>query len=159
MAKTRRGRKPASRQSAASKSSGNSTGASPNEFAIPEPPEDLGCYGQQYWREHAELLCAAGILTPIHVQTFRVLCEQWQTYRALTSWLNDDPSRYTFITESGYESETPQVRQRDKALDQLQKLWLKFGLTPHALATLNKQRGKFTSQIPAITAFAKSKYE
>lgn len=156
MAKTRRGRKPASRSTAKTKAG---DGVLPSEFAIPEPPDDLGCFGTQYWRDHAALLCQAGILTPMHVQTFRVLCEQWQTYRALTQWLNEDPSRYTFITESGYESETPQVRQRDKALDQLQKLWLKFGLTPHALATLNKQRGKFVSQIPAITAFAKSKYE
>lgn len=150
MAKTRRGRKkPADLTTAA---------ADAAALIVPEPPADLGDYGREYWLEHAELLCQAGILTPMHVQTFRVLCEQWQTYRALTVWLNQDPSRYTFITESGYESETPQVRQRDKALDQLQKLWLKFGLTPHALATLNKQRGKFASQTPAITHFARRKY-
>ncbi len=150
MPKTRRGRK-------ANTSPAKSTDDDP--IVAPDPPEDLGEFGKEYWREHALLLCQAGILTPMHVQTFRVLCEQWQTYRSLTKWLSDDPSRYTFCTDKGYESETPQVRQRDKALDQLQKLWLKFGLTPHALATLNKQRGKYVSQIPAISQFAKSKYE
>ena len=152
MPKTRRGRKPPDR-------SPKANAATAPQYTVPQPPDDLGEYGQAYWREHAGLLSESGILTSLHVQTFRVLCEQWQTYRALTTWLNDDPSRYTFVTESGYESETPQVRQRDKALDQLQKLWLKFGLTPHALATLQKQRGKSVSQLPAIAQFAKEKYE
>jgi phage terminase small subunit len=77
----------------------------------------------------------------------------------LTIWLAEDPSRMTFTTQSGYESETPQLRQRDKALTSLQKLWLKFGLTPHALAQLVKQKGcNIGNSLPAIAEFAKRKY-
>ena len=148
MAKTRRGRK-------------SETVAAPTDgtVTIPDPPEDMGQYGKEYWTALAPQLVEQGILSPLHIDTFRVLCEQWQTYRSLTIWLDEDPSRMTFSTESGYMQETPQVRSRDKALAALQKLWLKFGLTPHALAQLNKQRGARGSGVPAIAQFAKKKYE
>lgn len=126
---------------------------------VPEPPEDLGEYGKNYWRVLAPQLIELNILTPLHMQTFRVLCEQWQEYRRLSVWLDADPSRMTFTTNSGYEQETPQVRQRDKALASLQKLWLKFGLTPHALAQLGKHGGVCNQQLPTIKQFAKKKYE
>lgn len=130
------------------------------KFKAPAPPADLGRYGKEYWRYHAQLLADLEILTPLHLRTFRVLCDQWQTYRRLTVWLEADPGRLTFTTENGYEQETPQVRLRDKALDQMQKLWLKFGLTPHALATLNKQRGNKGGPLSSeIERFAKEKYE
>ncbi len=126
---------------------------------VPEAPEDLGDYGREYWNTLAPQLIEMGIWKPIHADTFRVLCELWQEYRSLSVWLAEDPERMTFCTETGYMSETPQVRQRDKALVQLQKLWLKFGLTPHALAQLNKQRGASNGNaLPAIAAFAKRKY-
>lgn len=126
---------------------------------VPEAPEDLGDYGREYWNTLAPQLIEMGIWKPIHADTFRVLCELWQEYRSLSLWLAEDPERMTFCTETGYMAETPQVRQRDKALVQLQKLWLKFGLTPHALAALNKQRGASNgNSLPAIAAFAKRKY-
>lgn len=145
MAKARRGRKKAEPEIE-------------QQAAVPAAPEDLGDYGRQYWESLAPQLIELGIWRAVHAETFRVLCELWQEYRSLSVWLAEDPGRMTFITESGYQAETPQVRQRDKALMQLQKLWLKFGLTPHALASLNKQRGASGNQIPAIAAFAKKKY-
>lgn len=150
MAKTRRGRKPTTAVKGAT---------SPPLDAVPKPPDDLGPYGQEYWRSLAPQLIELGILTPLHLQSFRVLCEQWQSYRSLSVWLDEDPTRMMFTTENGYSQETPQVRQRDKALASLQKLWLKFGLTPHALCTLGKHGGIGKQQMSKIAEFAKSKYQ
>lgn len=146
MAKTKRGRKPKEPDK-----------TSEPITEVPEPPEDMGDYGKNYWRSLAPQLIELGILTPLHLQTFRVLCECWQEYRRLSVWLDADPGRYYFETESGYQQESPQVRLRDKALASLQKLWLKFGLTPHALTQLGKHGGGKRA-LPKISAFAKKKY-
>ncbi|QDV26728.1 phage terminase small subunit P27 family [Aureliella helgolandensis] len=147
MAKARRGRKP-------------KTEAKSEPLAeVPEPPSDLGAYAANYWRSLAPQLVELGILTPLHTETFRVLCETWQEYRTLSQWLEADPSRMTFITASGYEQETPQLRQRDKAAATLQKLWSKFGLTPNALAQLGKHGGVKARTASAISKFAQKKYE
>jgi P27 family predicted phage terminase small subunit len=149
MAKKRNGRKP-----------GESTPpAGPVLIEAPSPPDDLGEYGKEYWLSLAPQLIELNILTPVHLQSFRVLCEQWQQYRSLTVWLDEDPARMMFTTDKGYSQETPQVRQRDKALAALQKLWLKFGLTPHSLAQLNKRGGIGRQQMPKIAQFAKAKYD
>ncbi|MFO0886599.1 MAG: phage terminase small subunit P27 family [Pirellulales bacterium] len=147
MAKTRRGRKRKTKVETSPLS------------VVPPAPEDLGQYGREYWESLAPQLVELGILKPLHLETFRVLCECWQEYRTLHAWLLEDPERLTFTTSQGYTAETPQLRQRDKALASLQKLWLKFGLTPHALATLNKGSGKgVNNALPAIAEFAKRKY-
>lgn len=153
MAKTRRGRK------AETVAPSKVAPKVDESVAVPDPPSDMGQYGREYWEQLAPQLILAGILSPMHLDTFRVLCEQWQSYRSLTVWLDEDPERMTFCTESGYMQETPQVRQRDKALAALTKLWLKFGLTPHSLAQLNKQRGSKGGALPVIAQFAKRKYE
>lgn len=147
MAKTRRGRKRDTKVE-----------TSPPALEVPAAPEDLGEYGRQYWESLAPQLVELGILKPLHIETFRVLCECYQEYRTLSEWLAEDPTRMTFTTQTGYESETPQLRQRDKALATLQKLWLKFGLTPHALNALNKGKGGGNT-LPAIAEFAKRKYQ
>ncbi|QDV24402.1 phage terminase small subunit P27 family [Aureliella helgolandensis] len=146
MAKTRRGRKP-------------KTEAKSEPLAeVPEPPEDLGPYARNYWERLAPQLVELGILTPLHTDTFRVLCETWQEYRTLSQWLEADPSRMTFTTNSGYEQVTPQVTQRDKANANLQKLWAKFGLTPNALAQLGKHGGVKARGVSPLTQFAQKKY-
>ena len=126
---------------------------------VPEPPEELGDEGKKYWRSILPQLIELGIMTPLHMESFRVLCEQWQMYRMLTKWLDEDPSRLYFTTDNGYQQETPQVRLREKALAALKSLWMKFGLTPHGLVALGKHGGAGGKQVSAIEQFAKKKYE
>jgi P27 family predicted phage terminase small subunit len=128
---------------------------------VPDPPDHLGEFAKEYWHSLAEQLVKANLLTKLHVETFAILCECYQEYRTLNGWLNEDPERATIMTSSGYEVEAPQVRMRDKALANLNKLWLKFGLTPHSLAGMRKHGGISggASRLPPVIEFAKSKYE
>ncbi len=138
-------------------------GRKPNEKAavkseplkdVPDPPDHLGEFAQQYWKKLAPQLVAANILTALHLESFAILCETYEEYRVLSTWLRADPSRATVIAASGYVSESPQVRMRDRANANLQKLWLKFGLTPMALAQMRKHGGVGGKTVPKIKAFA-----
>lgn len=98
----------------------------------PEVPVELGEYGRAYWERIAPLLVDRRVLTPLHLEPLLAMCDQWDTYQRLSAWLREDPGRWTFQTETGYESESPQVRMMGSALKELQRLWAKFGLTPYA---------------------------
>ena len=125
---------------------------------VPEPPDYLGETAQEYWRIIAPQLVSANILTALHLQSFAILCETYEEYRTLSAWLREDPSRMTFkAKDSGYEQESPQVRIRDRANANLQKLWLKFGLTPMALAQMRKHGGLANREAPKIRQFASRK--
>ncbi|QDV56502.1 phage terminase small subunit P27 family [Rosistilla oblonga] len=126
--------------------------------AVPKPPAYLGKYAKEYWVTVGPVLIEAKLLTNSHLGAFAALCEAWHEYRTNQDWITANPDKLTFATETGYVAEDPRIRFRNKALDTLQKLWSKFGMTPKALADL----GKLTdtkSSIPAIAIFARSKYD
>ena len=126
---------------------------------VPDPPNDLvGKYAREYWETHAPLLVQEGVLSPVHYTVFRVACEQWQIYRAAGDALGMDPAEFVRESSKGDQVIKPLVHIRDQALNQLTKLWMKLGLTPHALVTMNKQRGVAGSTSPAIAKFAAEKY-
>lgn len=125
--------------------------------AVPDPPASLGEYGREYWLRLSPLLVEAKILTPLHIDSFRVLCEQWQQYRRLSELLDGSES-LTFTTDRGYVQEIPEVRLRQVALANLQKLWPKFGLTPEALAKLGKHGGARGKKLTPLEEFAAAKY-
>ena len=103
----------------------------PLAFA-PQPPEGLDAAGRAYWLRVVPLLVERGALTVLHLEPLEALCDQWGRYQALKRWLAEDVERWTFTTESGFQVESPQARQLYQALKELERLWAKFGLTPHA---------------------------
>lgn len=122
-------------------------------------PEDFGLDGRaaEYWHRIAPQMVKVGLLTPLHIDTFAEICRTYAEYRRLDEWLKEDPSRLTFTSDKGYESETPQVRMRNQALATLQKLWPKFGLTPFALAQMRKHGGVVLPTKSSIQKFAERK--
>ncbi len=124
-------------------------------------PEGFGLceIGKAYWNRLAPQLVEINLLTELHLETFAELCRTYGEYRRLTNWLMEDPSRATFTSESGYESESPQVRMREKALANLQRLWAKFGLHPFSLAQMRKHGGIASNKGAGIQAFARRKTE
>jgi P27 family predicted phage terminase small subunit len=111
-----------------------------------------------YWNRIGPQLISIGVLTLLHLDTFAQLCRTYAEYRRLDDWLNEDESRFTFMTQTGYESEAPQVRMRDKAMATLQKLWPKFGLSPLSLAQMRKHGGVALTKVSPLQAFAQKKY-
>jgi P27 family predicted phage terminase small subunit len=127
---------------------------------VPSPDGfDLCPIGEAYWRRLAPQLVEINVLTELHLETFAELCRMYGEYRSLTKWLLEEPGRATFTSESGYEAESPQVRMREKALANLQKLWPKFGLHPFSLAQMRKHGGIPSNKGASIQAFAQRKYD
>lgn len=150
-------RKAPKRKAAKRKTAGGRTAKAKPLDAPPDPPAGLGEHARDYWQRIAPLLTEAKILTPLHLESFRVLCETWQQYREHSDRLAklDD---WTFSTDRGYVAELPEVRLRQRALDTLTRLWPKFGLTPEALAKINKHGGAPKGKLSPLEQFAAAKY-
>jgi P27 family predicted phage terminase small subunit len=110
----------------------------------PEPPKRLDGFGREYWVRIAALLTSKRVLTPLHLEALETLCDQWACYVTLKIWLGEDASRWTTVTETGYESESVQARAMGNAHRNLLRLWAHFGLTPHAESRLLPERGPGT---------------
>lgn len=127
---------------------------------LPDPPDYLKDAGKEYWNRIGPMLVQTGILTSGHIESFALLCETWDEYRRISNWLSEDPERAVITYPTGAQAPAPQVQMRDRAAKLLYSLWSKFGLTPHALATLGKHGGaKIGSSKPSIKDFARKKYE
>lgn len=98
----------------------------------PEPPSTLIGEAEGYWRRVVPLLVERGSLTSLHLEPLEALCDLWGEYRRLKAWLSADPARWTTASDSGSEAESPQAKRMYAALKELQRLWDKFGLTPHS---------------------------
>lgn len=126
---------------------------------VPSPDDYKLCeHGKRYWETHAPQLVEANILTPLHIETFADLCRCYGEYRRLSDWIAEDPNRAMFITDKGYAMESPQLRMRDRAFANVQKLWPKFGLHPLSLAQMRKHGGISTRKASTVADFARGKY-
>lgn len=95
-------------------------------------------------------------MTALHLEPLEALCDQWHTYQTTKLWLDEDPDRRWFETEKGYQQESPMMRSLGATLSHLQKLWAKFGLTPHAGGLLGS-RGKAKPARSELSKFADEK--
>jgi P27 family predicted phage terminase small subunit len=126
----------------------------------PNPPSDLGKYGKEYWNRIAPILIEIESLTELHLETFKTLCSCWNDYCELSAWMKKNPTQTVFETQRGYMQEHPNVRLRQRALQNLTRLWPKFGLTPEALAKLGKHGGAAASKMAnPLQQFAAEKYD
>lgn len=127
---------------------------------VPKAPEILRGLAKEYWERHAPQLVASNILTPLLVDSFAMCCQQYAEYQRWHAFLDEDPRKYTYMTESGYEQISPYVSLRDRAMASWYRLASKFGLTADALAKMRKHGGISGSsgkKLPAALEFAKSK--
>ena len=99
---------------------------------VPDPPVTLEGPGREYWLRIAPLLVKRGALSALHLEAFEALCDQWGRYQSLKRWLNEDPSRWVDDSGRGRVMESVQAKLMRDALAELNRLWPRFGLTPHA---------------------------
>lgn len=126
--------------------------------SLPKPPGRLDVEGKRYWKEIGTELISISALTPLHLRTLEVLCITFSQYLKLNDWCENNPELAVAETEKGYVFEHPNVRLRQKAFENLTKLWAKFGLTPAALQTIGKHGGGNAPSNP-ILGFAATKYD
>lgn len=101
------------------------------------------------------------LLTPLHLESFELLCDQWDIYQTKSIGIRKGSLSETFATDKGYEQRSPHAVARDKAFDSFMQLAAKFGLTPYALKSIqSKSRGGGgNSPTDPVSEFAAAKYE
>ena len=131
--------------------------------SAPKPPATLGKYGVTLWKRLAPLLVELHLLTSLHLESLEALCDQWHNYQTHKIHLQQFPADEFFETESGYQQRSPRSVAREKAFDNLTRLWPKFGLTPESLKKIKRIRATETPGQAAIAdalgEFAAEKYE
>ena len=132
----------------------------------PSAPGTLGKYGRECWSRVAPLLVVMQWLTPLHLESLEALCDWWHVYFEAKLYLQDNPTKATFATESGYEQRSPVAIARNEAFQNFSALCARFGLTPEALAKLHGRGSGRRGGVPAaedpagkVAAFAARKYE
>lgn len=98
-------------------------------------------YAVEYWERITPGLVKIEALTNLHLESLESLCRWWHVYRCQCDWLEENPDAEFVTTDKGYVMAHPRITLRQKAYDNLTKLWPKFGLTPRGLAELQSGTG------------------
>lgn len=127
----------------------------------PPPPASIAKqkYAAAYWKAIVPELVRIEAITPLHLESLTTICQWWQVYCEQSAWLDKHPDQVFIETEKGYVYENPRLRLRQKAWENLAKLWPKFGLTPKGLAELQTPgHGTPQANLSPLAAFANQKY-
>ena len=98
----------------------------------PRPPASLSPGARVYWRELAELLSGARVLTAGDRQSLALTCEALEQHRAATVVMLEHGMTYTTINADGMEMARPrpEVTIADAAWKRAMRGLVEFGLTP-----------------------------
>ena len=112
----------------------------PLKVAPPVPAGLEGDYAVEYWKRITVELVSLGQITALHLESLEGLCRQWQMFKTLSVWMdeNPDPLEWIVETNSGSKQKHPFIMMRQDALQTLNNLWAKFGLTPDGLGKIRK---------------------
>ena len=100
----------------------------------PEPPDWLTGEGEKMWNRLAPKLEKVGLLTEIDGEAFAAACSAWKDYVECRRVINEQGRTYKYKNQGGFENETerPEVKISNKALEQFRSFCREFGLTPAA---------------------------
>jgi len=110
--------------------------AAPNlKPALPEPPASLTAAAKAEWARLSQELFDAGLLTNVDRDALATYCEFWADWVDARSHI-DVPGGKVFITEKGYQQQSPWVGMANKAAANMLRIAAEFGLTPASRARL-----------------------
>jgi P27 family predicted phage terminase small subunit len=122
MADTRRGPK------------GKDKSASTPLRGVPEPPAHLGAIAAAHWREVAELIDQAGLLSEVDRFALEIYCQLYEDYRYARDQVVDAGKVIT--APNGYRQQNPWYQIATQCQKDMKHYFDKFGLTPGARTKL-----------------------
>lgn len=98
----------------------------------PECPEWLTGEGKRMWDKLAPQLENLGLLTEIDGEAFAAACQAWNDYVESIKTIKEKGRTYKYKNQGGFENETerPEVKVANKAIEQFRTFCREFGLTP-----------------------------
>ncbi len=104
--------------------------------ALPPPPSHLSKVAKAEWRRTGKRLLALGIMTEIDSSAFELYCTAYARWVEAETEINKTGVLITKTTKDGteYYGQSDYLSIANKALEQMQKLLVEFGMTPSARA-------------------------
>jgi P27 family predicted phage terminase small subunit len=95
---------------------------------IPEPPMELSPDAQAEWNRISPLLIEMGVLSTVDVTALAAYCECFSAWVSATRMVRKVGA--VLKTKAGFPVVSPYVAIASKALDQMRKFLVEFGMTP-----------------------------
>jgi P27 family predicted phage terminase small subunit len=102
---------------------------------VPVCPEGLSADAQAEWNRIAPDLIQMGVLSRIDTAALAAYCECWSRWREAERNLSKFGS--VIKTPSGYPIQSPFISIASKALDQMRKFLVEFGMTPSSRSRIS----------------------
>lgn len=100
-------------------------------------PRHLNRYGQREWRRMGTILQTMGLLTEIDLAAFEAYCATYG--RWIQAELAVKEEGYTIITRAGNVIQNPNLGIANRALTEMRKWLIEFGLTPSSRSRISLQ--------------------
>ena len=90
------------------------------------------------WEKLAPELERIGLLTAVDGEAFAAACQAWKDYVECQKVIKRHGRTYTYRNQGGFENETerPEVKIANKALEQFRTFCREFGMTPSSRAKI-----------------------
>ena len=110
----------------------------------PKRPSWLTGEGRKMWDRLAPKLEKVGLLTEVDGEAFAAACQSWKDYVDCQKVIKKHGRTYKYKNQGGFENETerPEVKAANKALEQFRSFCREFGLTPASRAKIEVQTDK-----------------
>ena len=102
---------------------------------VPEPPSCLNEVGKICWNGLlSELVKIDGLITPVYLVTFEMLCVSYQTYRQA---LPETKDLFDYDERTGRRTANPAIKIMNDSIKNFITIGREFGLTPSAMDRIN----------------------
>ncbi len=109
------------------------------EVASPEPPEHLSAEGRAEWDRISAELEGLGLLTRIDRAALAVYCQAWGRWVDAERQLVAEGSEgLTVVTPSGFQRPSVWLVISERAVEQMHKFLIEFGMTPSSRTRLGR---------------------
>ena len=103
-------------------------------------PAGLSKMAQKHWRTVAVQLSEANILTELDRPALILYCESWARWQEASKMVQE---RGMLVkSPTGYPMQNPYLSIANKALDQMQRLLVEFGMTPSSRSRIQIMEDK-----------------
>lgn len=118
------------------------------DSTMPDAPDHLDEVGKAEWDRVSVELHRIGLLTGVDRTSLAAYCQNYSRWVKAEQMLQKNG----FITkaESGYEMPSPWVAIGNKALDQMRKFLVEFGMTPASRTKVKVEPPKTQSAMAAL---------
>jgi P27 family predicted phage terminase small subunit len=118
------------------------------ELAIPRPPRHLDPVAKAEWRRVSRELFDAGLLTRVDRAALAAYCQAWSTWVDAVKRLREEGQ--TIISDKGYVYQHPLVAIRDKAVEQMRRFMVEFGMTPSSRSRVKAEKPETVDELERI---------